>query len=91
MARGSIRQRSKKRQDSWTVQVYKGRDPQTGKKKYHSEAVKGTKAVAEGVTRSSWYQFQKASHRSLARRDLKASMGFTVSSFHHVPGNFNRS
>lgn len=47
MARGSIRQRSKKRQDSWTVQVYKGRDPQTGKKKYHSEAVKGTKAVAE--------------------------------------------
>ena len=44
-----------------------------------------------GVTKSSWNQFQKASHRLLARRDLKASIGFTVSSFHHVPGNFNRS
>ena len=42
-------------------------------------------------TRSGWYQFQKASHRLLARRDRKASIGFTVSSFHHVPGNFNRS
>ena len=47
MARGSIRQRSKKRQDSWTVQVYKGRDPATGKKRYYSEAVKGTKAAAQ--------------------------------------------
>ena len=37
----------KVRKDSWTVQIYLGRDPITGKKRYHSEAVKGTKAQAE--------------------------------------------
>ncbi len=47
MARGSIRQRSKVRKDSWTVQIYLGRDPITGKKRYHSDAVKGTKAHTE--------------------------------------------
>ena len=47
MPRGNVRQRSKLRQDSWTVQVYMGRDPDTGKKRYHSEAVLGTKALAE--------------------------------------------
>ena len=47
MARGSIRQRSKVRKDSWTVQVYLGRDPSTGKKRYRSEAVRGTRADAE--------------------------------------------
>ena len=47
MARGPIRQRSKVRKDSWTVQIYLGRDPITGKKRYHSKAVKGTKAQAE--------------------------------------------
>ena len=47
MARGSIRQRSKVKKDSWTVQVYLGVDPNTGKKRYHSEAVRGTKAQAE--------------------------------------------
>ena len=47
MARGSIRQRSKVRKDSWTVQVYLGRDPSTGKKRYRSEAVRGTRAQAE--------------------------------------------
>ena len=47
MARGSIRQRSKVRKDSWTVQVYLGMDPSTGKKRYRSEAVKGTRAQAE--------------------------------------------
>ena len=47
MARGSIRQRSKVRKDSWTVQVYLGRDTSTGKKRYHSESVKGSKADAE--------------------------------------------
>lgn len=47
MARGTIRQRSKVRKDSWTVQIYLGRDPVTGKKRYHSEAVKGTKAQAD--------------------------------------------
>jgi hypothetical protein len=46
MARGTVRQRSKVRKDSWTVQVYTGVDPKTGKKHYHSEAVKGTKALA---------------------------------------------
>ena len=47
MARGSIRQRSKVRKDSWTIQAYVGVDSKTGRKKYRSEAVKGTKAQAE--------------------------------------------
>ena len=47
MARGNIRQRSKVRQDSWTVQVYLGLDPETGKKRYYSESVKGSKALAQ--------------------------------------------
>ena len=47
MARGTIRQRSKVRKDSWTVQVYTGVDPKTGKKRYYSEAVKGTKTLAQ--------------------------------------------
>jgi integrase len=47
MARGNVRVRSKVRKDSHTVQVYLGVDPKTGKKKYHSEAVKGTKRLAD--------------------------------------------
>lgn len=47
MARGTIRQRSKVRKDSWTIQAYVGVDPKTGRKKYRSEAVKGTKAQAQ--------------------------------------------
>ena len=47
MARGTVRQRSIVRKDSWTVQVYTGVDPETGKKHYHSEAVKGAKALAQ--------------------------------------------
>ncbi len=47
MARGTIRQGSKIRKDSWTVEVYTGVDPNTGKKRYYSEAVKGTKSLAQ--------------------------------------------
>ena len=47
MARGTIRQRSKVRKDSWPVQIYTGVDPKIGTKQYHSEAVKGTKALAQ--------------------------------------------
>ena len=47
MARGTVRQRSKVRKDSWTVQIYTGVDAKTGKKRYYSEAVKGTKALAQ--------------------------------------------
>jgi integrase len=47
MARGSIRQRSKVRRNSWTVQVYLGVDPATGRKRYRSEAVVGTRAQAQ--------------------------------------------
>ena len=47
MARGTVRQRSKIRKDSWTVQIYRGVDPTTGKKRYYSESVKGTKAQAQ--------------------------------------------
>ncbi len=47
MPRGSIRQRSKVRKDSWAVQVYMGVDPETGRKRYHSETVKGAKYLAQ--------------------------------------------
>ena len=42
--RGTIRQRSK---GSWTIQVYAGRDPVTGKKLRIARTVKGTKKEAE--------------------------------------------
>lgn len=42
--RGHIKKRGK---NSWTAVVYLGRDPQTGKKKYQWQAVKGTKKHAE--------------------------------------------
>ena len=47
MARGSIRQRSKVRKNSWNLQIYLGTDPVTGKKRYHADTVQGTKAEAE--------------------------------------------
>lgn len=47
LARGNIRRRSRVRQDSWTVQIYLGRDPETGRKRYHSESVRGSRAAAE--------------------------------------------
>ncbi len=37
----------KKRNNSWTIVVYLGRDPQTGKKRYHWQSVKGTKKQAD--------------------------------------------
>ena len=45
--RGRIIRRSTKRLDSWTVIVDLGRDPTTGKRKQHSESVKGTRTQAE--------------------------------------------
>ena len=47
MARGSIRQRSKVRKNSWNLQIYLGTDPVTGKKRYHADTVRGTKSEAE--------------------------------------------
>ena len=47
MARGHIRQRSKKNKDSHTVYVYLGVDPVTGKKKYKTEVVHTGKRDAE--------------------------------------------
>ena len=47
MARGSIWERPEVRKDSWTIQVYISRDPGTGHKRYHSEAVRGTKVQAQ--------------------------------------------
>ena len=44
MARGHLRQRSP---GSWTIDLYLGIDPVTGKKRYKSETVRGTKAQAE--------------------------------------------
>ena len=45
--RGRIIQRSTKRRDSWTIIVDSGRDPVTGRRLQHSEAVRGTKRDAE--------------------------------------------
>jgi len=42
--RGYIKQRNK---GSWTIVLYMGRDPQTGKKKYQWKSIKGTKKQAE--------------------------------------------
>ena len=44
--RGHIRKRSK---NSWAIVLSMGRDPQTGKKKYQWQSVKGTKKQAEKV------------------------------------------
>jgi integrase len=44
MARGTIRQHSKR---SFTVQVYLGRDPGTGGKRYHAETVRGSQEDAD--------------------------------------------
>ena len=47
MARGTVRQRSKVKKDSWTVQIYLGVNPTTGEKRYHSETIKGTMTQAQ--------------------------------------------
>ena len=47
MPRGSIRRRSKSRPDSWTVQIYLGLHPVTGRKHYRSWTVHGTREDAE--------------------------------------------
>ena len=47
MPRGHIRQRSTKYKDSWTVYLYLGIDPDSGKKRYKTEVVRGTKRDAQ--------------------------------------------
>ena len=42
MARGTIRRRSKGRDDSWTLQFYVGIDPVSGKEIRHTETVRGS-------------------------------------------------
>ena len=42
--RGNIRRRSN---GSWTIQVYSGKDPETGRKRYVSRTVRGSKKDAE--------------------------------------------
>ncbi|MFN2527035.1 MAG: tyrosine-type recombinase/integrase [Actinomycetota bacterium] len=44
--RGNIRRRSK---DSWTIQVYAGKDPETGRKRYVSRSIGGSKKDAEAA------------------------------------------
>ena len=44
MPRGHLRQRSP---GSWTIDLYVGIDPRTGKKRYHTETVRGPKANAQ--------------------------------------------
>ena len=47
MPRGHIRQRSTKYKDSWTVYLYLGIDPDSGRKRYKTEVVRGTKREAQ--------------------------------------------
>ncbi len=47
MPRGHIRQRSSKYKDSWTVYLYLGVDPDSGKKRYKTEVIRGTKRDAQ--------------------------------------------
>ena len=47
MARGHLRQRSTKNRDSWTLYLYRGEDPVSGKKRYKTQVVHGTKRDAE--------------------------------------------
>ena len=47
MARGTIRRRSKSNPNSWEVQIYLGHDPLTGKKRYRSRTVHGSRDDAE--------------------------------------------
>ncbi len=47
MPRGYIRQRSKTRKDSWSIQVFLGVDPETKKRRYHNESVRGSRSDAE--------------------------------------------
>ena len=47
MARGHLRQRSTKNRDSWTRYLYRGEDPVSGKKRYKTQVVHGTKRDAE--------------------------------------------
>ena len=47
MAEGHIRQRSRKNKDSYTVYIYLGVDPVTGRKKYKTEVVHIGKLDAE--------------------------------------------
>jgi integrase len=44
--RGNIRRRA---QGSWTIQIYAGKDPATGKKRYVSRTVRGSKKDAENA------------------------------------------
>ena len=44
--RGNIRRRSN---GSWTIQVYAGKDPETGRKRYVSRTVQGSKKDAEAA------------------------------------------
>lgn len=44
--RGNIRRRSI---DSWTIQVYAGKDPESGRKRYVSRTVRGSKKDAEAA------------------------------------------
>ena len=47
MARGHIRQRSKNHPDRWTIYIYLGIDPASGKKRYRTEVFRGTRREAQ--------------------------------------------
>ena len=47
MARGHIRLRSPKHPDRWTIYIYVGRHPATGRSRYRTEVFRGTRKGAE--------------------------------------------
>ncbi len=45
--RGHIRQRSKRHPDRWTLYIYAGADPVSGRKHYRTQVFRGTRKEAE--------------------------------------------
>ena len=67
MPRGHLRQRSS---GSWTINLYIGRDPVTGKKRYKSVTVRGTKAQAERHCSEMVHQLNTGSYVEPSRESV---------------------
>ena len=70
--RGNIRRRSK---DTWTLQVYSGKDPATGKKRYVSRTFRGSKKDAEAALANLVRAQETGLDLSAARLTVSAFLG----------------
>lgn len=70
--RGNIRRRSN---GSWTIQVYAGRDPETGRKRYVSRTVRGSKKDAEAALANLIRAQETGLDLSAARLTVAAFLG----------------